>query len=106
MRLAADQAGAHVGDGLGLAVPLLRGGGLAVLVRHRDIESRDGGALRRASGWKGSSAWKPGCPFSSESGASKRSFTYSMIGGQERKLVAMESTPSAACPRNASRART
>ena len=64
----------------------------------------DGPSAR--AGWNGSSAWKPGWLFSSESNASKRSFTYSTIGGQERKLVAMESTPSVACARNASRALT
>ena len=103
-RLAADQARAHVGDGLGLAVPLPCGGCLAVFVRHRDVEGGDRRSLRPAPAETGSRAWNPGWPFSSESGASNRAFTYSMIGGQERKLVAMESTPSAACARNASRA--
>ena len=78
--------------------------GLTVFIRHFDVQGRDRGPSAALQAGTGSSAWKPGWPFSSESGASKRSFTYSIIGGQERKLVAMESTPSAACARNAARA--
>ena len=53
--LAADQSRAHVRDGFGLAVPLLRSGRLSILVRHRDVEGGDRRSL--VARWlKGSSA--------------------------------------------------
>ena len=49
----------------------------------------------------GSSARKPGWPFSVASGLSKRRFTKRMISGYDRKLVEIGRTPSGACARNA-----
>ena len=105
-RLAADQACAHVGDDLGLAVPLLRGGGLAVLVGHFNIQGCDTTVPQPAPVGRDRGPGSRADRSPPKAGVSKRAFTYSMIGAQERKLVAMERTPSAVCTRKASRART